>query len=123
MQQQASKFELLKKYLKISGATKCSVINKDAMSRESRIGPDIQLTTVKRAPGWQYFKLNSGYFDTDKKIIEMNVQGVSSQINLQFDFDKSKADELIKKCKDILAKKMGQNGQQLHGEENKDQKR
>ena len=113
----------MKKYLKISGATKCSVINKDAMSRESRIGPDIQLTTVERAPGWQYFKLNSGYFDTDKKIVEMNVQGVSSQINLQFDFDKSKADELIKKCKDIMARKASKAGQEPQPEENKDQKR
>lgn len=93
------------------------------MSRESRIGPDIQLTTVERAPGWQYFKLNSGYFDTDKKIVEMNVQGVSSQINLQFDFDKSKADELIKKCKDIMARKASKAGQEPQPEENKDQKR
>lgn len=37
------------------------------------------------------------------------MQGVSNQVNLQFDFDKGKADELIKKCKDILAKKMNQN--------------
>ena len=53
----------------------------------------------------------------------MNVQGVSSQINLQFDFDKNKADELIKKSKDILAKKASQAGQQPPAEENKDQKR
>jgi hypothetical protein len=78
MNQQAGKFELLNKYLKVSGATKSSVVNKDAINRESRIGPDIQLTLLNRVPESKYFKLRSGYFDTEKKVIEMNVQGLSN---------------------------------------------
>jgi hypothetical protein len=64
---------MFNKYLRISGATKGSVVNKDAINRESRIGPDIQLTSIDRVPESKYFKFESGYYDTDKKIIEMNV--------------------------------------------------
>jgi|TARA_B110001469_G_C9283488_1_gene156490 hypothetical protein len=68
--------------LKVAGATKGSVLNKDAIARASRIGPDVQLTTIDQVPESKYFKLQSGYFDTDKKVIEMNVHGLGNQINL-----------------------------------------
>lgn len=35
------KLELFKKYLKVSGLTRTSVLRKEAIERDSQIGPDI----------------------------------------------------------------------------------
>jgi len=55
-----------------------------------------------RLKAQKYFKLYSGYYDEQKKIVEMNMCGaVCHQLVIMFEFDKQKAEDLIQKCKEI----------------------
>ena len=105
----AEKFELWAKYLKISGVTRSSILRREAHERDAIGGQDIQMTALsqegqrgdvegekRRQRAQKYFRLQSGYLDTSKKTLELNLGGaVSHQVNLQFQFDRQKAHELI----------------------------
>lgn len=46
-------------------------------------------TEAKRLRAAKYYHMQSGYFDTSKKLMEINMVGaVGHQINIQFEFDR-----------------------------------
>ena len=61
----------------------------------------------ERRRAQKFFRLESGYFDEQKKIAEMNMCGaVCDQLNILFEFDRQKAEDLIQKCKEIQSKQI-----------------
>ena len=78
-----------------------SVVQKKIIDRVDRIGHDIQLTVLDPMKEYsqlkKYLKLDSGFFDHEKKILEMNIcGGVAHQVNLVFEFDYQKVEKLVK---------------------------
>ena len=56
----------------------------------------------KRLRAQKFFKIHSGYLDTQKTTAEFNLSGaVCNQLNLLFEFDYGKVQDLIAKCKQI----------------------
>ena len=80
-----------------------------ALSQEGQRG-DVE-GEQRRQRAQKYFRLQSGYLDTTKKTMELNLCGaVAHQVNFQFEFDRQKALELIETCKELQAKKIGLSG-------------
>ena len=66
-----------------------------------------KMTEKERYKAQKYFKLQSGYFDEQKKLVEMNMCGaICNQLNITFEFDRQKAEDLIQKCKEIQSKQI-----------------
>jgi len=66
------------------------------------------MTEKERLRAQKFFRLQSGYFDEQKKIAEMNMCGaVCDQLCILFEFDRQKAEDLIQKCKEIQSKQIG----------------
>jgi hypothetical protein len=119
--QAAERYELFRKYLRIAGLTRSSVLRKDALERDSQITQDIQMTYLSnearrgdeeaerlRLRAQKFFKIQSCYLDAPKTTAEFNLGGaVCNQLNLLFEFDFAKVQELIAKCKKIQADRIG----------------
>ena len=115
--------ELFRKYLRISGVTRSSVLRREALERDSQITQDIQMTCLspeakrgdeeaekRRLRAQKFYKISSGYLDTQKTTAEFNLRGaVCHQLNLVFEFDMAKVRELILQCKKIQAERIGKN--------------
>jgi len=113
--------------LRIAGVTRCSLLRKEATERGTQIGQDVHMTVLgpraararggagkapmtekERLRAQKFFRLQSGYFDEQKKIAEMNMCGaVCDQLCILFEFDRQKAEDLIQKCKEIQSKQIG----------------
>ena len=113
--------------MRIAGVTRCSLLRKEATERGTQIGQDVHMTVLgpraararggagkapmtekERLRAQKFFRLQSGYFDEQKKIAEMNMCGaVCDQLCILFEFDRQKAEDLIQKCKEIQSKQIG----------------
>jgi len=74
------------------------------------------ISEQERHRAQKFFKLQSGYCDEQKKIIEMNMCGaVCHQLNITFEFDRQKAEDLIQKCKELQSKQIGPQADKSNG--------
>ncbi len=82
------------------------------MKRDEEIGQDIQMTIFKyendpkkereRLVEQKYLKLQSGYYDTTKKIMQVNVCGsVTHAVTIQFLFNLQAYKDILYKYREI----------------------
>jgi hypothetical protein len=67
------------KYLKLVGVTKRSMIRKEALEYERKVGDDVQITVDELDAGQRmkakYLKLRNGHYDSAKHTYELNYVG------------------------------------------------
>lgn len=119
--QAPERYDLFRRYLRIAGLTRSSVLRRDALERDSQITQDIQMTCLspeakkgdeeaekKRLRAQKFLKIQSGFLDAQKTTAEFNLSGaVCNQLNLLFEFDYGQVERLIAKCKQIQADRIG----------------